>query len=64
MNPHDSIEAAARYLRAMGGPGNMTQAIYRYNNDSDYVASIKGFAAAFRSDPTWVDRMYYWSTAG
>lgn len=64
MSPHDSIEAAARYLHAMGGPGNMRLAIYRYNNDTDYVDSIQGFAAAFRADPTWVDRMYYWSTAG
>ena len=64
MSPHDSIEAAARYLRAMGGPGNMDRAIFRYNNDADYVASVQGFAAAFRSDPSWVDRIYYWSTSG
>jgi membrane-bound lytic murein transglycosylase B len=64
MSPHDSIEAAARYLHAMGGPGNMDRAIYRYNNDTDYVASVEGFAAAFREDPGWVDRLYYWSTAG
>lgn len=64
MNPHDSIEAAARYLRAMGGPGDMNKAIYRYNNDADYVASIQSFAAAFRADPMWVDRMYFWSTSG
>jgi hypothetical protein len=64
MSPRDSIEAAARYLRAMGGPANMSRAIYRYNNDSDYVASVQAFAAAFRADPLWVDRMYYWSTAG
>lgn len=64
MSPRDSIEAAARYLRAMGGPANMDRAIYRYNNDADYVASIQSFAAAFRSDPGWLARMYYWSTWG
>jgi hypothetical protein len=64
MSPRDSIEAAARYLRAMGGPANMDRAIYRYNNDADYVASIQGFAAAFRSDPSWLGRVYYWSTWG
>ncbi|HEX6349836.1 MAG TPA: lytic murein transglycosylase [Candidatus Dormibacteraeota bacterium] len=64
MSPHDSIEAAARYLHAMGGPGNMDRAIYRYNNDSDYVASVEDFAAALREDPGWLDRLYYWSTAG
>lgn len=64
MSPRDSIEAAARYLRAMGGPANMDRAIYRYNNDTDYVDSIQGFAGAFRADPGWVDRLYYWGTAG
>ncbi len=64
MSPKDSIEAAARYLHAMGGPGNMDRAIYRYNNDSDYVASVKGFAGAIRDDANWLDRLYYWSTAG
>jgi hypothetical protein len=48
----------------MGGPSNMDRAIYRYNNDADYVASIQGFAAAFRSDPGWLARVYYWSTWG
>ena len=64
MSPKDSIEAAARYLHAMGGPGNMDRAIYRYNNDSDYVASVQGFAAALRADPSWLDRLYFWSTSG
>jgi len=64
MSPHDSIYAAARYLYRMGAPGNMDRAIYRYNNDSDYVQSVESFAAAFRADPTWVKRIYYWSTAG
>ena len=64
MSPRDSIDAAARYLKAMGGPGNMDRAIYRYNNDADYVASVEGFAAALRDDPGWLDRLYYWSTTG
>lgn len=64
LSPHDSIEAAAHFLRAMGGPSSMDRAIYRYNNDRDYVASIQGFAAALRADPSLFDRMFYWSTAG
>lgn len=64
MSPADSINAAARYLRAMGGPADMSRAIFRYNNDNDYVASVKSFADAFRQDPTFVTRLYYWSTAG
>lgn len=64
MSPRDSITAAARYLYRMGAPANMDRAIFRYNNDIDYVRSVESFAAAFRADPTWVKRMYYWSTAG
>ena len=64
MSPRDSISAAARYLYRMGAPANMDRAIFRYNNDNDYVRSVESFAAAFRADPTWVERIYYWSTAG
>lgn len=64
MSPPDSITAAARYLRAMGGPADMRRAIFRYNNDDDYVASVQAFAATFRLDPSFLTRMYYWSTAG
>jgi hypothetical protein len=42
----------------------MDRAIYRYNNDTDYVASVKGFASAIRDDSAWLDRLYYWSTTG
>lgn len=64
MSPPDSITAAARYLRAMGGPGDMRKAIFRYNNDNDYVASVQAFADAFRLDPGYVRRLYYWGTSG
>jgi membrane-bound lytic murein transglycosylase B len=64
MSPRDSIQAAARYLARMGAPGDMDRAIYRYNNDADYVEAVKGLASALRSDPAFLDRLYYWSTAG
>lgn len=64
MNPQDAIPAAALYLNRMGAPGNMDRAIFRYNNDDDYVAAVEGFAGAIRSDPTWLSRLYYWSTFG
>jgi hypothetical protein len=28
------------------------------------VNSVQSFAAAYRSDPAWLDRMYYWNTIG
>jgi membrane-bound lytic murein transglycosylase B len=63
-DPHDSILAAARLLVRNGAPGNMRQAIFHYNNDYDYVDAVEFFARAYRADPQWLDRMYYWNTTG
>ena len=63
-DPHDAILAAARYLQHNGAPYNMSNAIWHYNNSYDYVASVEAFARAYRADPGWLDRMYYWDTAG
>jgi membrane-bound lytic murein transglycosylase B len=64
MSPRDSIMAAARYLNVQGAPTNYQRAVLAYNRDSDYVAAIEHFAAAVRSDPLWLSRLYYWSTYG
>jgi soluble lytic murein transglycosylase-like protein len=61
---HDSILAAARYLVRNGAPYNMRNAIFQYNHDYDYVDSVESFARAYRTDPGWLDRMYYWNTFG
>jgi membrane-bound lytic murein transglycosylase B len=63
-DPHDSILAAARYLVRNGAPINMRNAIFQYNHDFDYVDSVEAFARAYRADPGWLDRMYYWNTYG
>jgi membrane-bound lytic murein transglycosylase B len=63
-DPHDAILAAARYLVRNGAPYNMRNAIWHYNNDFDYVDSVESFARAYRTDPGWLDRMYYWNTYG
>ena len=62
--PHDAILAAARYLVHYGAPYNMRLAIWHYNLDYDYVDSVESFARAYRADPGWLDRMYYWNTFG
>ena len=64
MNPHDAILAAARYLQRNGAPYDMRNAIWHYNNSYDYVDSVEAFARAYRTDPGWLDRMYYWNTFG
>jgi Transglycosylase SLT domain len=63
-DPHASILAAARYLVHYGAPYNMRLAIWHYNLDYDYVDSVESFARAYRADPGWLDRMYYWNTFG
>jgi soluble lytic murein transglycosylase-like protein len=64
MDPHASILAAARYLVHYGAPYNMRLAIWHYNLDYDYVDAVEDFARAYRTDPGWLDRMYYWNTYG
>lgn len=64
MEPRAAILAAARYLVHYGAPYNMRTAIWHYNLDYDYVDAVEYFARAYRSDPGWLDRMYYWNTYG
>ena len=64
MDPHDSILAAARLLVHNGAPYDMRDAIFHYNFDYNYVDAVEEFARAYRDDPGWLDRMYYWNTFG
>jgi hypothetical protein len=61
---HDSIRAAALMLARNGAPNDYDRAVLRYNHSVDYVAAVKAYAAAVRSDPVWLTRLYYWSTYG
>jgi hypothetical protein len=63
-DPHDAILGAARYLVHNGAPKNMRNALWHYDNSFDYVDSVQSFAAAYKADPGWLDRMYYWNTTG
>jgi hypothetical protein len=63
-DPHDAILGAANYLVHNGAPKDMRNAIWHYNNSFDYVNSVESFARAYRQDPAWLDRMYYWNTTG
>ncbi|HEY6116766.1 MAG TPA: lytic transglycosylase domain-containing protein [Candidatus Dormibacteraeota bacterium] len=63
-DPHAAILAAARYLVHYGAPYDMRTAIWHYNLSYDYVDSVESFARAYRADPAWLDRMYYWNTTG
>ena len=65
----DSIRAAARYLKANGAPGDMDNALYRYNPTEKYVIAVKLYAAQMMANERqfygyygW--QVYYWSTLG
>ena len=47
---HDAILAAARFLQANGGPGDMSRALFRYNNSSHYVAAVESYAQLMSAD--------------
>lgn len=64
LSSRDSIEAAAKFLRRNGAPGDYDRALLAYNRDLDYVAAVQHFAGAVRSDNLWLTRLYYWSTFG
>jgi hypothetical protein len=57
---HDSILAAARYLKAAGAPGNMPKAIFAYNHDNRYVAAVTGYGEVMHADPAAYRGYYGW----
>jgi soluble lytic murein transglycosylase-like protein len=57
---HDSIQAAARYLSAAGGPANMPKALYAYNPSDAYVTAIERYASVIAADPRALDGYHAW----
>jgi hypothetical protein len=49
-DPRDAIPAAARYLVRRGGPDDMHNALFGYNNSDAYVAAVTHYANLFRDD--------------
>ena len=58
--PADAIAAAARYLVRRGGPENMPQAIWGYNNSWNYVRAVQTYAALMREDPRRFHQFHQW----
>jgi len=59
-DPRDSILAAARYLRARGGPQDMDTALYAYNQSHHYVRAIDIFAQQIATDQDGYRLFYSW----
>ena len=60
MDPHDSIMAAGRYLRASGAPDRMRDALYAYNHSSAYVNAIILYARQMERNPKNYYAYYLW----
>ncbi len=50
-DPRAAILAAARFLRAAGGPGDERGSLHRYNPSWAYVDAVRRFAGRIRRDP-------------
>ncbi len=57
---HDAILAAARLLQANGGPGDMSRALFRYNNSDRYVEAVESYAQLMLSDERAFLGYYAW----
>jgi hypothetical protein len=49
-DPRDAILAAANYLRANGGPGDLRRALFHYNPSTRYVDAVLRYAAVIHRD--------------
>jgi membrane-bound lytic murein transglycosylase B len=59
-DPRDAIMAAARYLAANGGAGDIDHALYRYNHSDRYVRGVKLYADLIAEDPRAFLGYYHW----
>ena len=59
-NPHDAIQAAARYLVRRGGLQDVRRGLWGYNNSDHYGRAVLHYAALLRDDPRAFNGLYHW----
>ena len=59
-DPHDAIQAAARYLVRRGGPADMRKALFGYNNHDAYVNGVTAYADLMKNDERAFIGYYNW----
>ena len=59
-DPHDAIQAAARYLVRRGGLQDIRKGLWGYNNSDHYVKAVLEYAALLKEDPRALTGLYYW----
>ena len=59
-NPHDAIQAAARYLVRRGGLKNIRRGLWGYNNSALYGEAVLLYASLIKEDPQALVGLYHW----
>jgi membrane-bound lytic murein transglycosylase B len=59
-DPHDAIQAAARYLVRRGGLKNIRRGLWGYNNSDHYGEAVLLYASLLREDPRALVGLYHW----
>jgi len=59
-DPHDAIQAAARYLVRRGGRQDIRRGLWGYNNSDYYGRAVLLYASLLRDDPRAYTGLYHW----
>jgi hypothetical protein len=59
-DPHDAIQAAARYLVRRGGLRDIRRGLWGYNNSDHYGQAVLHYAALLKDDPRAYTGLYHW----
>jgi hypothetical protein len=59
-DPHDAIQAAARYLVRRGGLQDIRKGLWGYNNSDRYGRAVLHYAALLKNDPRAYTGLYHW----
>ena len=59
-DPHDAIQAAARYLVRRGGLRDIRQGLWGYNNSDYYGRAVLLYASLMEEDPRAFIGLYHW----
>lgn len=59
-DPHDAIQAAARYLVRRGGLKDIRRGLWGYNNSRHYGEAVLQYAQLLKEDPQAFRGLYHW----
>ena len=59
-DPHDAIQAAARYLVRRGGLQDIRRGLWGYNNSDYYGRAVLLYASLMKEDPAAYTGLYHW----